>query len=104
MYCGQEDHRNGIVIIINKKSAKVNVEFNSPKCQPDLNLSKTSISILWWFQHYAPTIEIYANFQNIVDIASENKDMFLISNWNAKGVRKVASGIIGAVDLDIQSR
>lgn len=30
--------------------------------------------------------------------------MFLISNWNAKGVRKVASGITGAVDLDIQSR
>lgn len=55
-------------------------------------------------QYNAPTIEFYANFQNIVDIASENEDMFLISNWNAKGVRKVASGITGAVDLDIQSR
>ena len=92
-YCGQESiRRNGVALIVNKKSPKCSTWVQSQKRQNDLCLFQAKPFSITVIQVYAPTsnaeeaeVELfYEDVQDLLELTPKKDILFIIGDWNAK--------------------
>ena len=111
-YCGQESlRRNGVALIVNKKSPKCSTWVQSQKRQNDLCLFQAKPFSITVIQVYAPTSNaeeaevewFYEDLQDILELTPKKDVLFIIGDWNAKVGSQETPGVTGKFGLGVQN-
>ena len=110
-YCGQESfRRNGVTLIVNKKSPKHSTWIQSPKRQNDLcSFTRQTIQyqrLVYDLTSNAEEAEVewfYEDLQDLLEITPKKDVLFIIGDWNAKVRSQEIPGITGKFGLGVQN-
>ena len=104
-YCGQESiRRNGVALIVGKKSPKCSTWMQSQKQQNNLCFQGKPFNITV-IQAYAPTstaqeaeVEwFYEDLQDLLELTPKKVVLFIIGDWNAKAGSQETPGVTNLV-------
>ena len=111
-YCGQESfRRNGVTLIVNKKSPKHSTWIQSPKRQNDLCSFTRQTSqyqrLVYDLTSNAEEAEVewfYEDLQDLLELTPKKDVLFIIGGWNAKVGSKEIPGATGRFGLGVPSK
>ena len=111
-YCGQEPlRRNGVAIIVNKKSPKCSTWMQSQKQQNDLCSFPRQTIQYHGNPIYAPISnaeeaeveQFYEGLQDLLELKPPKDVLFIIGDWNAKVGSQETPGATGKFGLGVQN-
>ena len=111
-YCGQESlRRNGVALIVKKKSPKCNTWMQSQKWQNDLCLTPRQTIQYHSNPSLCPTSDaeeaevewFYEDLQDLLELTPKKDVLFIIGDWNAKVGSQETPGVTGKFGLGVQN-
>ena len=111
-YCGQESlRRNGVALIVKKKSPKCNTWMQSQKWQNDLCLTQRQTIQYHSNPSLCPTSDaeeaevewFYEDLQELLELTPEKVVLFIIGDWNAKVGNQEIPGVTCKFGLGVQN-